>query len=234
MSAERRLTIWNSEETDHNEENDDETNENVKSKMMQIIEIAVAGEGLENLRMKEENIDLLHTFVSYCLIHFTTSINWRYKACCAAISDIFTESDEAMCILLIENNAADYAKMHREQRKISRKESKPKYTKVECVDRKFKGWDRKGIRRFNNIVTAVRKNRELSESKNMEQELKSRYAEVSGNRTDNNEDEVDYDSELDELNGYDGFAGVTESNNETIENMANSVDLEGVANITAL
>ena len=138
MSAERRLTIWNSEDTDGNVGNDDEMNENVKGKMMRIIEIAVAGEGLENLRTKEENIDVLHTFVSYCLIHFTTSINWRYKACSAVISDIFTESDEALCILLIENNAGDYAKMHREQRKISRKESKPKYTKVGYVDKNSK------------------------------------------------------------------------------------------------
>ena len=234
MSAERRLRIWNSEETDSNVDNNDEINANVKGKMMKVIEIALAGEGLENLRTKEENIDVLQTLVSYCLIHFTTSINWRYKACSAVVSDIFTESDEAFCILLIENNAGDYAKMHREQRKISRKESKPKYTKVECVEHKFKGWDRRGIRRFNNIVTAVRKNRELSASKNMELELKSRYTEVSGKATDNNEDEVDYDSDLDELNGYDGFAGVTESNNETVENMANGVDLNECTNITAL
>ena len=134
MSAERRLTIWNSEDTDGNADNDNKMNKNAKGKMMQIIEIAVAGEGLENLRTKEENIDVLHTFVSYCLIYFTTSINWRYKECSAVILDIFTESDKTLCILLIENNAGDYAKMHREQRKISRKESKPKHTKVECVD----------------------------------------------------------------------------------------------------
>ena len=98
MSAERRLRIWNSEETDSNVDNNDEINANVKGKMMKVIEIALAGEGLENLRTKEENIDVLQTLVSYCLIHFTTSINWRYKACSAVVSDIFTESDEAFCI----------------------------------------------------------------------------------------------------------------------------------------
>jgi len=39
---------------------------------------------------------------------------------------------------------------------------------------------------------------------------------------------------LDELNGYDGFAGITESNNATQENMANCVDLDQVTNITEL
>ena len=80
-------------------------------------------------------LEIFRTFGSYCLIHFTTSMNWRYQACNSCISDIFTESDEAWCILLIENNADDYAKMYWEQRKIGRKEARPKYTKVECVEK---------------------------------------------------------------------------------------------------
>ena len=62
-------------------------------------------------------------------------MNWRYKACNSNISDIFTESDEALCILLVENNAEDYAKMYQEQRKIGRKEARPRYTKVESVEK---------------------------------------------------------------------------------------------------
>ena len=154
MSAERRLTVWNSL-SDTTTENSDE----VKINMNNVIDIAVQGDGLENLRCTQDNIIPFRTFVSYCLIHFTSSTNWRYKACNSNISQIFTESDEALCILLIENNAEDYAKMFREQRKINRKEAKPKYTKVECVDKKFKGWDRRGIRRFNQIVTAIKKQR---------------------------------------------------------------------------
>ena len=49
-----------------------------------------------------------------------------------------------------------------------------------------------------------------------------------------NEDEPDYDDcELDEVNGYDVFAGVTEVNSETTENMATGGDLNDVTNITA-
>ena len=69
MSVERRLTIWNSEDTDNNVDDDNETKENVKRKMMQVIETALAGEGLENLRTKEENTDVLHTYLQeYCSI----------------------------------------------------------------------------------------------------------------------------------------------------------------------
>ena len=73
--------------------------------------------------------------MSYCLIPFTTSINWRYSVCSVVISDIFTESDEALCILLIENNAEDYDIMHRKQKEVSRQETKSKYNKVECIDK---------------------------------------------------------------------------------------------------
>ena len=76
--------------------------------------------------------------MSYCLIHFTTSIYWRYNACNIVISEIFTESDEALCILLIENNTEDYAKMYCEQKRINRKEEKPKYTKAECSNKNSK------------------------------------------------------------------------------------------------
>ena len=117
MSAEKRLTIWSSPDADDTSNDNIENSDDIKTKMMKIINIAISGQGLENLRTKSENIDLLHTFVSYCLIHFTTSINWRYNACSVVISEIFTDSDEALCILLIENNAEDYAKMYREQKK---------------------------------------------------------------------------------------------------------------------
>ena len=234
MSAERRLTIWSLPDSDEPPANNIENSDDVKSKMMKIINIAKDGNGLENLRKKSENIGLLQTFVSYCLIHFTTSINWRYNACNIVISEIFTESDEAMCILLIENHAEDYAKMHREQIKVSRKESRPKYTKVENSDKKFKGWDRRGIYRFNCIVAAVKKNRELSESKDMEMQLKSRYIELSG-RENGGDDESDYDDcDLDELNGYDGFAGVTDTNSVSNENTTEGGGTLGATNITAV
>ena len=152
MTTERRLTIYSCVPDNLNQDCD-----KMKKEVQKIIDIAVEGEGLENVRCKMEMFETFKTFVSCCLIHFTTSLNWRYNASNTCISDIFTESDEALCILLIENNAHDYKKMYLEQRKIGRKEAKPRYTKVESVDKKFKGWDRRGIRRFNQIVAAVEK-----------------------------------------------------------------------------
>jgi len=228
MSAEKRLTIFNDVPNNDIEASNDEANE-MKNKMKQIIDVAVKGEGLENIRCDLDMFDIFRTFVSCCLIHFTTSINWRYKAGITSISEIFTESDEALCILLIENNADDYAKMFREQRKISRKEARPKYTKVECVDKKFKGWDRKGIKRFNHIVAAVKKNRQLTTSKEMEMRLKLKYVELSGKGVQTDDEESDEDiNELDDINGYDGFAGIAESEVTTDDVVRGATNITGV------
>ena len=228
MSAERRLTVFNDVQVIQIEDRDERIND-VKEKMKKIIDIAVEGEGLENIRCKMDMFDMFQTFVSYCLIHFTTSINWRYKACNTCISEIFTESDEALCILLIENNADNYAKMFREQRKILRKEARPKYTKVECVDKKFKGWDRKGIKRFNKIVAAVKKNRELSTSKEMKMQLKSKYVELLGKGVETDDEESDEDvNELDDIDGYDGFAGISDCEVTTNDVIREATNITGV------
>ena len=234
MSAEKRLTAWNFQDDDETtRSNIVENADDVKSKMMKLIDIAKEGSGLEKLRTKSENIDLLETFVSYCLIHFTTSLYWRYNACNVVISDIFTASDEALCILLIENNAEDYAKMYQEQKKVTRKDARPKYTKVECSDKKFRGWDRRGIYRFNCIVTAIQKYRELKESKDMEMKLKSRYIELSGKENEV-DDDSDYDKcNLDELNGYDGFAGVADNSVPIGDTTTDECNL-GATNVTAV
>ena len=119
---------------------DSDNIDTVKMKKKNIVDVAVTGDALQNLRQESDIIELFETFVSYCLIHFTTSINWQYNTSLVVISDIFTPSNEALCILLLENNATDYVKMHDEQRKINRKYSRPKWTKVESRDKKFKGW----------------------------------------------------------------------------------------------
>ena len=78
-------------------------------------------------------------------------------------------------------------------------------------------------------------NRELNESKEMEMQLKSRYTEIAGRGmiSDNEESDND-DSELEDLNGYDGFAGVTEEDISSNENDINNSQLSGITNITGV
>ena len=74
-------------------------------------------------------------------------MNWRYAAYNTVVSDIFTESDEAFSMMLLENNIDDYKQLIKLKGKLTRKESGPKYTKDPNVNEKFKGWSRKGIKK---------------------------------------------------------------------------------------
>ena len=199
--------------------NDDSNSKTVQENISKLVTLAAGDTGLIHLREDIGNLDLLQTFINYCLFHFCTSMNWRYKAYSTLISDIFTDSDEALCMLLIENNASDYVKVMNNKTKISRKFAQPKYTKMDNTSKKFKGWNRKGIQRFNVLVRAVKVSRESSCSKEMEIELKSRYQKISGRNINNgnydsNDSESD-DSGDDNMQEYDGFAGVIQTGGST-------------------
>ena len=51
------------------------------------------------------------------------------------------------------------------KRKLTRKESKPKYIKSDNKNNKFYGWHKKGIQRYNELVWTVNSNREIDKSK---------------------------------------------------------------------
>ena len=97
----------------------------VQERVNELIKVGFSDEGLLSLRTNEEYYDEFEKFVNFCLVHFVTSMDWRCNACNKVISEIFSVTDEAFCILLLENNLFDYRKAAKEKRKIARKESKP-------------------------------------------------------------------------------------------------------------
>ena len=101
----------------------------VKQKMKNIINIAAAGDALQNPWQTLDNLQLFEPFVSYYLIHFITLFHLQYNTSSVVIFEIFTPLHETLCILLLENSAADYVAMYCKQNKIDGKEAKPKWTK---------------------------------------------------------------------------------------------------------
>ena len=89
----------------------------IQKNIMVLVNKAFRFEGLVNLMVGAYNIEVFQVFINYYLIHFSTSMNLRYKAYNTLISDIFTESDKELCILLLENNVEDYAKIYDKERK---------------------------------------------------------------------------------------------------------------------
>ena len=206
-----------------NEENTD-NHDTVKNDIYQLIQQAATCEGLVNMRVNVDQSKLFDTFVNYCLVNFTTSLNWRYKSYNTNLSDIFTESDESLCMLILENNATDFLKVYTTGSIVTRKESKTKYTKSKGnVNAKFKGWNRNGIKRFNLLVQSVKKNRSLEKSKELEMKLKQKYEGIfkdsnHGNTIGSESENEDISSDED-VDAYDGFAGediLSETAEETL------------------
>ena len=186
----------------------------VQERINELISVGFSDEGLLSLRTNKDLYDEFETFVNFCLVHLVTSMDWRYNACNNVISDIFTVTDEAFCILLLENNLVDYQKAAEKKRKISRKESQPRYTQGGISMSNIKGWDRKGIKRFNKLVQGIQRNRSTETSKEMEMQLKDHYMDMCGKKNSpsgaEGDDSDDNESDPEELEAYDGFAGTVE------------------------
>ena len=84
-------------------------------------------------------------------------------------------------------------------------------------------------------MDTIKETRKLIASKNMELEFKSRYAKLLGNdiEQNNSDSDSDYD-DLDELYGYDGFAGDVELDRSRNNDENNTNELIGVTNQTAV
>ena len=186
----------------------------VQERINELISVGFSDEGFLSLRTNKDLYDEFETFVNFCLVHLVTSMDWRYNACNNVISDIFSVTDEAFCILLLENNLVDYKKAAEEKRKISRKESQPRYTQGGISMSNIKGWDRKGIKRFNKLVQGIQRNRSTETSKEMEMQLKDHYMDMCGKKNSpsgaESDDSDDNESDPEELEAYDGFAGTVE------------------------
>ena len=73
------------------------------------------------------------------------------------------------------------------------------------------GWDRKELNICNVLFNAITINKKCDKSKKMEIELKLRYTKIAGRLNENNNGDSEntdtYDSNVDNLEAYDGFAG---------------------------
>ena len=159
----------------------------VKDDAVKLIQLVENTSSFETMRTNQDK-EHFNTFIELCLIHSTTAVRWRYKCYCTPISKIFTICDEALAMLMLENNVADLKRINSEKRKLTRKESTPKYTRVnKDTGNKFQGWHKDGIKRFNELYKVVKEQREKEESKELEIELRNKFARLGNN--DNNQGE---------------------------------------------
>ena len=83
-------------------------------------------------------------------------------------------------MILLEKNVDDYKQLVDLNRKLTWKETRPKYKKDSNVNEKYNRWLRKGIKRYNDLIRVVRLGRMTEVSKEKEIELKIKYEGMCG------------------------------------------------------
>ena len=115
-----------------------------------------------------------------------------------------------LCMLFLENNVDDYKQLVDLKRKLTQKEARPKYTNDSNVNETSEGWLRKAIKRYKDLIKVVRLGRMTNVSKEIEIELKMRYAGMCGKSGVSSSMGDDGDSDNndgEDIEAYDGFVG---------------------------
>ena len=106
----------------------------------------------------------------------------------------------------------DYTNISSLNRKLIRKESRPKYKRTKCRNENCCSQHGKVIKRFNKLVKIIKINRDTIQRKELEMKIKSKYIEVcvkSNQSNDGGGDSLNISEESDDenLEVYAGFAG---------------------------
>ena len=218
------------ENRENEEENVDNQSNSWKTKIVKLINFVDSDE-FQKLRLQKD-ADLFRTFLEFVLVHFVPCITWRYKCYNIQVSKIFTVSDEAMAMLLLENSVQDLKWVLRRQEKIPSNLSMPKYTKtmLGSTDR-FRGWHKSGIKRYNVLYRTILTNRVKRESIEREELILDEFVKITGrDRGSNNIDILDLndDDSISDFEPIDGFLGdepvVIESPSENVITVGTETD----------
>jgi len=150
-------------------------------------------------------------FVEYCLVHTKQKKEWKIRRSNEKVSDVFTCADEAFAFLTLENNCNDWLMIvdgkvpggGQGANKVARKYSKSVYTtwgatKKDGVTNKHLQWTMKGIQRYNELYRMVKKERETTESIELEEELRVNYERMEGSVSNEMVEECDYENIMEE------------------------------------
>jgi hypothetical protein len=130
-------------------------------------------------RLRIEDVNAFHAFTVLCLRHTVGVMAWRLKHRKFLISEIFSLSDEALALVILENNA----KVWKDKAYGTVNEStKARYMKQSQDGSVRKDWSDEGKMRFNDIFSQVREMRPFSLSRTNETTLRSLWNEASRNQ----------------------------------------------------
>jgi hypothetical protein len=140
---------------------------------------AISEDNKKLARLRIEDVNAFNTFTVLCLRHTVGVMTWRLKHRKFVISDIFSISDEALALVILENNAQVWKDKAFGTVTAS---TKARYMRKSRDGSVRKDWSDEGKIRFNNIFSQVREMRPFSLSTTNENTLRSLWNEASRNQ----------------------------------------------------
>jgi len=119
-------------------------------------------------RIRIEDRNAFNAFTILCLRHTVGVMTWKLRHRNTRISDIFSVSDEALALVILENNALIW---RNKAYGINATDTTPRYMKRAKDGNVRKEWSDEGKRCFNDIFLQVRELRSFSLSETNEKEL---------------------------------------------------------------
>jgi hypothetical protein len=133
-------------------------------------------------RARIEDINAFHAFVILCLRHTIGVMTWKLKHRKVEISELFSISDEALALVILENNAQLWKDKARGAIPLTDKAKGGRYMKKSKNGSVRKDWSDEGMERFNEVFCQVRELRLTSLSATNERTLKASWNRLMRNR----------------------------------------------------
>ena len=129
-------------------------------------------------RIRIDDINAFHAFVVLCLRHTVGVMTWKLKHRKFDVSDIFSVSDEALALVILENNAPVWKKKAYGTETVAT----AKYMKRSKEGSVRKDWSEEGKERFNDIFCQIKDLRLTSLSSTNEKTLRGLWNQSSRNQ----------------------------------------------------
>jgi hypothetical protein len=141
-------------------------------------------------KIRIENINAFHAFAVLCLKHTVGVMTWKVKHRKMSLSDIYSVSDEALALVILENNAQVWK--DRAYGTATENSKGGRYMRQSKDGSIRKDWSDEGKKRFNDLFCQVREQRAFSLSTTNEMTLKALWNRSSRNQRHREITNADY------------------------------------------
>ena len=119
------------------------------------------------LKSLYDNEEMFYIYLHFCVSNVISKTKWKHNKYDKRYHEYITVSDEALSLLILDNNSRRYLEMSEKIGIIDAKiNAKPKYTLVNGAQKfKGKGWNRRGRMRYMEFSLAIENWRESNEDR---------------------------------------------------------------------